>query len=131
MNTLNGKIVKIATSGEIGQVYIDVNGEILTSILLDVNTFGVTLNDEVKLLFKANEVMIATKESQVSAKNAFVGKINKINKGLILSEVTMEFQNSFIKSIITTASLETLNIKENSSFLWFVKANEVTLQKEN
>ena len=71
MNALSGKIVKIASSGEIGQVHIDVNGAIFTSILLDVNSFGITIEDNVKLLFKANEVLIATKESLVSAKNAF------------------------------------------------------------
>lgn len=129
MNTLTGKIVKIATSGEIGQVHVDVNGAIFTSILLDVNSFGITNEDSVKLLFKANEVLIATKESQVSAKNAFLGKVIKIEQGLILSEVTLEFQESSIKSIITTNSLQTLNIKEDMTFLWFVKANEVTLQK--
>ena len=131
MNTLTGKIVKIASSGEIGQVHVDVNGAIFTSILLDVNSFGITVEDSVKLLFKANEVLIATKESQVSAKNAFLGKVIKIEQGLILSEVTLEFQESSIKSIITTNSLQTLNIKEDMTFLWFVKANEVTLQKEN
>lgn len=129
MNTLTGKIVKIATSGEIGQVHVDVNGAIFTSILLDVNSFGITVEDSVKLLFKANEVLIATKESRVSAKNAFLGKVVKIEQGLILSEVTLEFQESSIKSIITTNSLQTLNIKEDMTFLWFVKANEVTLQK--
>lgn len=129
MNTLTGKIVKIATSGEIGQVHVDVNGAVFTSILLDVNSFGITNEDSVKLLFKANEVLIATKESQVSAKNAFLGKVIKIEQGLILSEVTLEFQESSIKSIITTNSLQTLNIKEDMTFLWFVKANEVTLQK--
>lgn len=129
MNTLNGKIVKIATSGEIGQVHVDVNGAIFTSILLDVNSFGIAKEESVKLLFKANEVLIATKESQVSAKNAFLGKVIKIEQGLILSEVTLEFQESSIKSIITTNSLQTLNIKEDMTFLWFVKANEVTLQK--
>lgn len=30
MNALSGKIVKIASSGEIGQVHIDVNGAIFT-----------------------------------------------------------------------------------------------------
>lgn len=129
MNTLTGKIVKIASSGEIGQVHVDVNGAIFTSILLDVNSFGITNEESVKLLFKANEVLIATKESQVSAKNAFLGKVIKIEQGLILSEVTLEFQESSIKSIITTNSLQTLNIKEDMTFLWFVKANEVTLQK--
>lgn len=129
MNTLTGKIVKIASSGEIGQVHVDVNGAVFTSILLDVNSFGITNEDSVKLLFKANEVLIATKESQVSAKNAFLGKVIKIEQGLILSEVTLEFQESSIKSIITTNSLQTLNIKEDMTFLWFVKANEVTLQK--
>lgn len=100
-------------------------------MLLDVNSFGITIEDNVKLLFKANEVLIATKESQVSAKNAFLGKVIKIEQGLILSEVSLEFQDLSIKSIITTNSLQTLNIKEDMTFLWFVKANEVTLQKDN
>ena len=74
--------------------------------------------------------MIGTKESILSASNAFVSMIKKINQGEILSEVVFDFEGNDIISLITTSSLQRLQIEADKEFLWFVKANEVTLQKE-
>ena len=66
------------------------------------------------MLFKENEVLIATKESVLSARNAFVCRVCKINKGELLSEVGFEFEDGVVSSIITTDSLMRLGVKEGT-----------------
>ncbi|MGD9655518.1 MAG: molybdopterin-binding protein, partial [Sulfuricurvum sp.] len=85
--------------------------------------------EAMEILFKETEVLLATKESLVSASNAFVSKVKRIEKGKILSEVTFDFAGEEVCSLITSASLERLEVAEGKELLWFVKANEITLQR--
>ena len=128
MNILQGKISDIKTCDEIAQVSVDVGGIVFSSILIDADSMNLKIHDNVDILFKETEVLVATKLSSVSARNAFLGGVMEIKQGAILSEISFSFQTSIIKSIITTGSLQALNIKKGDEFLWFVKANEVTLR---
>lgn len=128
MNILQGKISDIKTCDEIAQVSVDVGGIIFSSILIDVDSMNLKIHDNVDILFKETEVLVATKQSSVSARNAFLGGVMEIKQGAILSEISFSFQKNIVKSIITTGSLQALDIKEGDEFLWFVKANEVTLR---
>ncbi|MDY0321483.1 MAG: TOBE domain-containing protein [Arcobacteraceae bacterium] len=128
MNILQGKISDIKTCDEIAQVSVDVGGIVFSSILIDADSMNLKIHDNVDILFKETEVLVATKQSSVSARNAFLGGVMEIKQGEILSEISFSFQKSIIKSIITTGSLKALNIKKGDEFLWFVKANEVTLR---
>lgn len=128
MNILQGKISDIKTCDEIAQVSVDVGGIVFSSILIDADSMNLKIHDNVDILFKETEVLVATKQSSVSARNAFLGGVVEIKQGAILSEISFSFQTSIIKSIITTGSLKALNIKKGDEFLWFVKANEVTLR---
>ena len=130
MNKIKGEILKIESCGELSSVKIkSKSGAIFSSLMLDIDSFGVEIGEEINMLFKENEVLIATKESVLSARNAFVCRVCKINKGELLSEVGFEFEDGVVSSIITTDSLMRLGVKEGSEFMWFVKANEVTLQR--
>lgn len=128
MNILQGKISDIKTCDEIAQVSVDVGGIVFSSILIDADSMNLKIHDNVDILFKETEVLVATKLSCVSARNAFFGDVVEIKQGAILSEISFSFQETIIKSIITTGSLQALDIKEGDEFLWFVKANEVTLR---
>jgi molybdopterin-binding protein len=128
MNILQGKISDIKTCDEIAQVSVDVGGIVFSSILIDVDSMNLKIHDNVDILFKETEVLVATKLSCVSARNAFFGDVVEIKQGAILSEISFSFQKNIVKSIITTGSLQALDIKEGDEFLWFVKANEVTLR---
>ena len=130
MNKIKGEILEIESCGELSSVKVkSKSGAIFSSLMLDIGSFGVEVGEEINMLFKENEVLIATKESVLSARNAFTCRVCKVNKGELLSEVGFEFEDGVVSSIITTDSLIRLGIKEDSEFMWFVKANEVTLQR--
>ncbi|MGI6724374.1 MAG: TOBE domain-containing protein [Arcobacteraceae bacterium] len=128
MNILEGKIVKIQTKDDISLVFVDVKGSIFSSLLLDTKAMGLEVGDKVDLLFKETEVLISSPSSQVSARNAFISKVISIEKGEILSQIDFSFIDGIISSIITTNALNALDIKEQEEFLWFVKANEVSVR---
>lgn len=130
MNMLKGTIVSIKQSESLMLVFMDVEGQIFNSLLLegDKNHFEVGM--DVHLLFKETEVTLATPSSVVSERNAFCSKITHIENGKILSNITLDFLGNNINAIITKGALHGLKCKVGDEFLWVVKANEVTLQPE-
>lgn len=128
MNSLNGTIKHTKTVDGITHVYIEVGNKILSSLILSDDE-EYQKEQEVNLLFKETEVMIATKESIVSARNSFVSPITLINIGEILAQVEFNFDGIRIVSIITKGALYDLKCNIGDEFRWFVKSNEVSIQK--
>ena len=128
MNKLTGFIKDIKSYDDILEISIDVKGKIFTSLILASNE-TYKLGEKINILFKETEVMIATVFSKVSARNAFICKITDIKNGEILSSISFDFYEEKIVSIITKNALLDLNCKENEEFMWFIKSNEITIQK--
>jgi molybdopterin-binding protein len=65
---------------------------------------------------------------KLSARNTLKGKIVKITKGAVNSEVTIELSGGArIVSIITNASVENLDLKENKEAYAVIKASNVMI----
>ncbi|RXJ84774.1 TOBE domain-containing protein [Arcobacter cloacae] len=128
MNKLTGFIQEIKSCEDIVQISIDIKGEIFTSLILSSNEVY-KIGQKVNILFKETEVMIASVSSKISARNAFICKITEIKNGEILSSISFDFYGDKIVSIITKNALLDLNCKENEKFMWFVKSNEISIQK--
>ncbi|OIP54670.1 MAG: hypothetical protein AUK54_05775 [Helicobacteraceae bacterium CG2_30_36_10] len=88
-----------------------------------------TLGENVNILFKETEVMIATPDSKVSARNSFVCPISDIEMGVLLCNIAFDFDSYIIHAIITKNALLELECEKGESFRWFVKSNEVSIQK--
>ncbi|MBN2895517.1 MAG: TOBE domain-containing protein [Campylobacterales bacterium] len=128
MNTLRGIVSTVHHAGALCKVDITVDASPLSALIVD-DAFALHVNDAVMIHFKETEVMLATPESRVSAQNAFIGEVRAIERGEMVSEVSFDFHGFDVRSIITTASLDSLHVSISKPFLWFVKANELTLQK--
>lgn len=130
MNVLNAKVIGVQEVDLLAQVSLQVQGEKMRALMVDMQGFSpLEVGTAVKVLFKENEVLIATPESIVSAANAFVCPVAWVNEGKLVSEVGFVFGEEEVVSIITTTSLKRLGVEAGKPFMWFVKANEVTLQK--
>jgi len=126
MNRVSGVIKEIKKSGEIELVIVDTQDELFSALILSsIDNYKV--GHKVSLLFKENEVMIATIESRVSARNSFVSKIIEIEEGEILANVTFDFYGSKISSIITKDALKDLTCNVGEEYRWFVKSNEISI----
>lgn len=128
MNKLTGFIKEIKTCDEISQIFIDINGKIFTSLVISSNE-EYKINQKVNILFKETEVMIASKDSKISARNAFLSKILSIQNGEILSAVKFDFFGENIDCVVTKNAVLDLKCGINDEFIWFVKSNEISIQK--
>ncbi|MBL4745261.1 MAG: TOBE domain-containing protein [Flavobacteriaceae bacterium] len=129
MNTIKGEIVAIRSSGSICLVKINVNNSIITSILLknDRDSF-IKISNNVTVLFKEAAVIIATGIAEnTSLQNSFTGPIIELNKGLILSTLTVKTTLGNISSIINTNAVEQLKLSLNTPVTALIKSNEIML----
>jgi molybdopterin-binding protein len=67
--------------------------------------------------------------SAINARNQFKGQIKEIILGPVVSEVDVETPHGVITSVITTRSVQELNLQVGSEVLALVKSTEVALAK--
>ena len=144
MNRIRAKIIKITKSGAVALVKFEShksstnpNGDLANQTIANPAIFSaimlefaenLTLGRECNVIFKESEVMIASADSRISARNRFLSRIVKIECDEIFARIFLDFEGTQITALITKeASLE-LNLREGEIVLWFVKANEVMVE---
>lgn len=83
------------------------------------------------------ELIISTEFSQesamtitaINARNQFKGTVIEIIRGPVLSEVDVQTAAGTVTSVITSRSIDSLNIKVGDEILTVFKATEVLLAK--
>lgn len=129
MNRLYGTIKKIQHAGTINRVVADCSGVPLTCVTLDL-ALHFKEGNRVAIVFKETEVALATGgELAISISNMLECRVESMEEGEILAEVTLSFGREQFASIITTDSLRRLGIKAGDKVTALVKANEVSLEE--
>ncbi len=130
MNQLKGNIETITVSGSLSLVKVRVGAVVLSSIVIDTPKTASYLRQgaSVSALFKATEVVIATDAgAPVSLQNKIAGTVVSINRGRLLSEITLATEVGEITSIITTNEADALNLQPSSKAVAMIKTNEIML----
>ena len=65
-----------------------------------------------------------------SIRNRLAGTIEKIVSDKVLSEITIRTTAGVVTSIITTGSVQRMNLKEGDAVFAIIKATEVSVEKE-
>jgi molybdopterin-binding protein len=65
-----------------------------------------------------------------SIRNRLPGTIVKIVSDKVMSEVTIQTAAGTVTSIITTGSVQRMNLKEGDTVFAAIKATEVSVEKE-
>ncbi len=63
----------------------------------------------------------------VNVRNQFQGKIKRIKRGDVVSEVEVDTGNGIITSIVSTSSVDDLNLKPGTEVVALFKSTEVAL----
>ncbi|MEV9593727.1 TOBE domain-containing protein [Aliarcobacter butzleri] len=130
------QITGIVEAIEMGTVNAEVHiklksNNILVSIITNtaVQNLDLKVGDEVVTIIKSSNVFISTDENlQLSARNKFQGIVDSLNQGGINSEIVIDIGNGDkIVAIITTSSVNNLNIKEKSKVGAIIKASDVMI----
>ena len=66
----------------------------------------------------------------ISIRNRLPGTIEKIISDKVVSEVTIRTAAGIVTSIITTGSVQRMNLKEGDNVFATIKATEVSIEKE-
>lgn len=147
MNKIEAKIANITKSGSVALVKLEslldlresnsrdlganldssANHAIFTALVLDFSD-NLALGAKCSAIFKESEVMIALKDSRVSARNCFQARIANIECDEIFARIFLDFCAQTITSLITKEAKDALNLNIGDEILWFVKSNEVALE---
>ena len=86
----------------------------------------------VTLLFKETEVALAKNlAGLISLRNRLPAIVTAIERGTILTRVTLDFNGHAFESIITTRSSHVLELAVGDAVEALVKANEMTVMPES
>ncbi|RDU63930.1 molybdopterin-binding protein [Helicobacter sp. MIT 14-3879] len=134
MNTIQAKIISIKRNKDIALIKLEVldSNNIFSALILDFNTKDTSfINNEIyNVVFKESEVMLCHKDyALISARNKFNSIVIKIEEDDIFARIYFKFEKYTITSLITKEAKDSLNVKINEEFGWFVKSNEVMLSK--
>jgi molybdate transport system regulatory protein len=132
MNVLQGTIVSVEVSGELSLVKADCAGTVISAIVIDtVETAPYLKKDQpIQVIFKETEVVLGKgTDHQVSLQNRLVGKVKDIQKGALLSKVTISIAAAEITSIITTSAVTQLRLERGTTVCAMIKTNEVMLSE--
>ena len=133
MNRLRGVIACVETSDHLALVDVEVGGDLFTAILVETPESAPWLKagNPVAVLFKETEVSLAKELSgRISLRNRMAARVESIRKGKLLSEVHLDYRGQPVVSVITTRSVERLELAPGDEVEGLVKANEVTLLED-
>jgi len=132
MNKLPGKIIQIQQSGAILLVDVEIEHQFFSTLLIESmnKPSWLCTNNIVNLVFKETEVSLAKNLSgQLSIRNRMLCKVQKVEKGVLLSKITLKYKKYTIISAVTTRSVDALQITEGDDIEALVKANEISLMQ--
>jgi molybdate transport system regulatory protein len=134
MNRLPGRISAVDVHGSIALVEAEVGEQRFTAMLVgageEVATWPIGM--PVTLLFKETEVSLAKNLSGlISMRNRIAAVVTSIERGTLLTRVTLAFGCHPIGSIITTRSSDALALAIGDTVEALVKTNEMSLMPEN
>jgi len=128
MNILPATLTAITSSEHLSILTVCVGDDHFHLLLAEQchNPIGTPL----LLAFKETEVILV-KSSVGTTANIFQGSIRTIEKGSILSQVILNYQEMTITSLVSTLALERLEIKENDTLSWMVQPSEISLLRSH
>jgi molybdopterin-binding protein len=132
MNKLSGIITQIQSSGAIMLIDVDVDGHAFSALLIGsaINPKWLHLGNTIGLVFKETEVSLAKGLSgKISMRNHMMCRVMHIERGKLLSNITLQFQRYAIRSAITTRAIDALGVTVGEEIEALVKANEVVLMQ--
>jgi len=133
MNKLSGIISKIQQSGAILLVDVDVDGHGFSAMLIESATHPEWFQEGnlIDLVFKETEVSLAKNLSgMISMRNRMKCTVQHIERGELLSKISLKFQKHIVTSAITTRSVDSLQLAIGDEVEALVKSNEVSLMRK-
>lgn len=130
MNKLKGKITDLITKDQFSKVSLAVENQIFQAIVINVNAINPNLvvGQTVNILFKETDVTLSlSPHLEMSIDNQIPVIVKAINKGVLLSRVTLAFQNTIIKSVVPAEFAAKIQV--GMDLLMLIRSNELMLME--
>lgn len=133
MNQFKGQVAEVISEGELSLVRVQVGDVTFTTIVIERPEDHPHLQKghPISVLFKETEVVIATtSDLPISMQNRISGVIEQVQKGKVLSSITLKSKIGKVKSVITSGSVDRLALTPGKTVCAFIKTNEIMLQHD-
>ena len=133
MNILKGEISHIESHDSLSLVKIKVGKYNFTTIVIETSDTAdyLKIGNEINVLFKETEVLICRKPCpDISLQNRMDCSIQNIDRGKLLSHLTLLTEVGNIRSIITSNAVRQLGLKPKDAVIAMIKTNEIMLQHD-
>lgn len=130
MNRITAIIANTQSSGSITMVDLVVGDCQLSALLVEASELPAWLckGNVVTVVFKETEVSIAKDfTGKISMRNQIECNIKSIERGQLMSIITMESKHFDVQSAITTRSVDQLQLEVGDRVTALIKANELSL----
>ena len=128
MNKLEAVVSKKDSLENLAIVQFDFKG--ITLSMMSLGLSNIKVGSKVILNVNASHIAIAKElEGQISLSNKLDCIIETLDKGELLSSLRLNIKGIIITSIITTNSVNRMNLKENDEVSALIKASELSIQK--
>ena len=132
-NQLKGKVVEVDKGAVNGVVKLDVNGQVITSVItlnaiadLDLKAGGSAI-----AVIKASEVMITTDENiKISGRNIIAGEVEAVEQGAVNGIVKLNTKAGKITASITVNAIADLGLTRGTKAAAVIKASNVMIGVE-
>jgi molybdate transport system regulatory protein len=132
MNRIQTKIRQVFHSGGILMVDMETESCLMTALLIDAheNPAWLKAGNTIYAVFKETEVSLAKNfTGRISLRNRIPCRIEHIERGELMSVITLFFHQHILFSAITTRSVDMLELKTGDEVTALIKANEITLMQ--
>ena len=132
MNSLKGTITNVESADSLSLVDIRVGSDTLSSLVLETPQTSpfIAPGRNVVLAFKETEVSIGKDfHCRLSLRNRLRGVVTEVEKGKVLSRISLDYQGNKVVSIITSRSATRLEIAVGDEVEGLVKANEMMIME--
>ncbi len=129
MNRLKSTITKMQTVDNLNIVAFTLHNHSLKMMSLDLGE-DIQVATEVIVHFKSTSVAIGKENnSDLSICNQLPVKILSIEEGLLVSLLRLEFHAYTLESIITTSSLQRMNLAVGERVIALVKSSDLSIKE--
>ncbi|WP_340695354.1 molybdenum-pterin-binding protein [Hydrogenobacter thermophilus] len=128
MNLIRGKIKSIRSTNGVSEVEVQTSIGILYSVVLESpgDAEFVRENSEVECIFKEASVVVLREATPCI--NTFKGLVKSIDKGFLLSLLTVDCEGVFVKAMLLRRQLDLLKISEGDTVHVFLPPMQIALE---
>jgi len=133
MNKLEVEITKVQTSGGVVLVDMMALGCQMSALMIDSaeKPGWLEKGKTIYAIFKEAEVPLAKDfTGRISTRNRLPCKVLKIDKGELISLISLDFCGKTIGSAITSRAVDQLELQPGDEVTAFIKSNELTLMQK-